>query len=330
MAGSGGDATEKDQLKRAEAAKNKYSAQKASQESDSGTEQSLPTATVSSVKEAIDYSESPPVNTTEDGDIIGQKETLSTPSLSFGKSDSSASTESDTSTLDEAPAEIKITTVKAVKPATISDQSESLQETELLVETAPNNNANDTLSLHKSDSSADTESESSTSGKETAELEMAPAKAVTPATIPEQIDASPETELSVQVASMENANDTSHSRADSPDSELDERTREEAKLKAEMEVIQEKLKVFEIARKKAEADAKEKAAEASRLREAMKAKQLAAQEAQEKRESEKVNKIDKQVSAEETLENSKVAQSEKDLFKKFASDVSSMFRDLQK
>ena len=62
----------------------------------------------------------------------------------------------------------------------------------------------------------------------------------------------------------------------------------------------------------------------------MKAKHLAAQEAQEKSEAEKGDKTNKQVSDEGTVENSKEAQAEKDLFKKLASDVSSMFRDLQK
>ena len=331
VAGSGGDAKESDQMKRAQAAKNKYSAQIASLDSDSGTEQSLLSADLSSPKEVID-AKSPPVKTPEEGDIVAEKEALSSPLSSFFKSNSSTITESETSTIGEEEAKVETTLVKAVTSGTIPDEDEGSQVTEMLVESASmkHEKVTSSTSFRRSDSSANTESETSTSREEVVEIEVAPVSAVTPATISDQDETSQETELMVKAELTNDENDVSSIRPESPDNALDERSREEAKLKAEMEVIQEKLKVFEIARKKAEAEAKEKAAEASRLREAMKAKHLAAQEAQEKSEAEKGDKTNKQVSDEGTVENSKEAQAEKDLFKKLASDVSSMFRDLQK
>jgi hypothetical protein len=111
------------------------------------------------------------------------------------------------------------------------------------------------------------------------------------------------------------------------------RTIEEAKLKAEMEAIQAKLKVFEEARKKAEAEVKEKAAEASRLKAAMNAKHLAAQEAQKKDDalSQEYDKIEttSEVSDDSTLENSKQDEAWLDPLTKLASDVSAVFRDLK-
>jgi len=135
VAGSGGDAKESDQLKRAEAAKNKYSAQKASLDSDSGTAKSPSSANLSSPREVLD-AKSPQVETPEDGDIIGEKEALSTPSSSFLKSDSSTITEPEKSTLGDEAEGVEIVPVKAMTPATMSDEDEGIQGTEMMVEAA--------------------------------------------------------------------------------------------------------------------------------------------------------------------------------------------------
>lgn len=68
----------------------------------------------------------------------------------------------------------------------------------------------------------------------------------------------------------------------------DDTTIEESSLKAEMKAIQEKLKTFEEARKKAEAEAKQKAAEAARLKQAIADKKKSKQAADDK-QSKKVS-----------------------------------------